>query len=364
MMHLQHNTTSAPSSDNAIRDEERWRQFYDRDRRYDGDFVIAVTTTGIYCRPSCPARRPKRENVAFYDLPEAAEFAGFRACKRCHPAALEPHDPDRHLVRAVCQAIADADEGIPTLDALSLEAGVSPHHLQRRFKAVMGVSPRTYADEVRRRRVRSLLKEGTGVADALYGAGYGSSSRLYENAESWLGMTPASYARGGKGASMRYTISDTPLGRMIVAATDRGISFLGFGDDDQLLETELRNDFPEAEIKPDTGPLQGVLSVILENFDHQTPRTDLPLDIRSTAFQALVWQALRDIPPGETRTYSDIAAAIGKPKAARAVGRACATNPVSLVVPCHRAVGSDGSLTGYRWGVERKQRLLAREQSD
>lgn len=345
-------------------DEERWRRFNDRDRTYDGEFVVAVRTTGIYCRPSCPARRPKRENVAFYDLPEAAEFAGFRACKRCHPASAEPHDPDRHLVRTICLAIAEAEEGIPTLDELSVATGVSPYHLQRRFKAVMGISPRAYADEVRRRRVRSLLKEGSGVADALYGAGYGSSSRLYENAESWLGMTPGSYAKGGKGAHMRYAITDTPVGRMIVAATGRGISFLGFGDDEQALEAELRDDFPEAVIERDGGALQELLPVILKNFDQLTPRADLPLDVRATAFQAQVWQALRDIPPGETRTYRDIAVTIGKPRAARAVGRACAKNPVSLVVPCHRAVGSSGSLTGYRWGIERKRKLLARERSD
>lgn len=183
MMTAQPDRCPAPCSD----DDSRWQQFSERDRRYDGDFVIAVRTTGIYCRPSCPARRPKRQNVAFYDVPEAAELAGFRACKRCRPAAAEPHDPDRQLVRVVCRTIMAADDGIPTLDDLSAVAGVSPHHLQRRFKAVMGVSPRVYADEVRRHRVRSLLKEGNGVADALYGAGYGSSSRLYENAESWLG---------------------------------------------------------------------------------------------------------------------------------------------------------------------------------
>lgn len=348
----------------AMDDEERWQQFSEKNRQYDGAFVAAVRTTGIYCRPSCPARRPKRENVDFYDVPEAAELAGFRACKRCHPASAEPHDPDRQLVRVVCRTIVNSEECIPTLDDLSAASGVSPHHLQRRFKAVMGISPRAYADEIRRQRVRELLKEGSGVADALYGAGYGSSSRLYENAESWLGMTPASYAKGGKGARMHYAITDTPLGRMIVAATDRGISFLGFGDDDQDLEAELRGDFPDAYIEADAGPLGDMLLAIQKDFDHQVPRVDLPLDVRATAFQAQVWQALRNIPPGQTRTYRDIAESIGKPKAARAVGRACATNPVSLVVPCHRAVGSDGNLTGYRWGVDRKRALLAREQGD
>jgi len=362
MMTAQPNTSDkrTPPQSN---DDIRWQQFNARDRQSDGDFVIAVRTTGIYCRPSCPARRPKRRNVTFYEVPEAAEMAGFRACKRCHPAAAEPHDPDHQLVRVICRTIMETDDGIPTLHDFSVATGVSPHHLQRRFKAVMGVSPRVYANEVRRHRVRSLLKNGNGVADALYGAGYGSSSRLYENAESWLGMTPASYAKGGKGAHMYYVTADSPLGRMIVAATARGISFLGFGDDDHGLEVELRQDFPDATIERDAGPLQKMVSVILENFDHSTPGMDLPLDIRATAFQAQVWQALRDIPAGETRTYRDIAETIGKPKAARAVGRACATNPVSLVVPCHRAIGSSGALTGYRWGVERKRKLLAREQS-
>jgi len=364
MMTTQQQTISGVDRSPVSADEQRWQQFAAKDRRYDGAFIVAVRTTGIYCRPSCPARMPKRENVAFYDVPESAELAGFRACKRCHPATIEPLDPDRQMVRAVCRVIAEAEDGLPTLEELSVAAGVSPHHLQRRFKAVMGVSPRRYADELRRRRLRALLKEGGGVADALYGAGYGSSSRLYENAESWLGMTPASYAKGGKGARMFFAFIATPLGQMIVAATDRGISFLGFGDDEQVLEAELRNDFPDAEIKRDEGSLQETLAIILDTFDQQVPRKDLPLDVRATAFQAQVWQALRDIPPGETRTYRDIAIAIGKPKAARAVGRACATNPVSLVVPCHRAVGSDGTLTGYRWGVERKRALLERERSD
>lgn len=268
------------------------------------------------------------------------------------------------MIRDVCRVIAETEERIPTLDDLSASTGVSPSHLQRRFKAVMGVSPRSYADALRRKRVRTMLREGNGVADALYGAGYGSSSRLYENADSWLGMTPASYAKGGEGAYMQYTISDTPLGRMIVAATERGISFLGFGDNDKDLISELFEDLPDAVIERDTGAMRQTLEIILENFDHHTPALNLPLDIRATAFQARVWQALQDIPPGETRTYRDIAKSIGKPKAARAVGRACATNPVSLVVPCHRAVGSDGALTGYRWGVERKKKLLDRERSE
>jgi len=341
--------------------DERWQHVVRRERIADGLFVFAVKTTGIYCRPSCPSRRALRENVVFYDMAEAAEHAGFRACLRCKPSDVKPVDPDRLLVQKVCRAIADTAQTMPSLADLARQNGLSGPYLQRRFKALMGISPKAYGDALRRRRVRSLLKEGDGVAGALYEAGYGSSSRLYENADSWLGMTPASYARGGEGATLKYAITECPLGRMIVAATRRGIAFLGFGDDDDALIAELRDDFPGAEINPDDGMMTQWIEMIMEDFDHHIPRADLPLDVRGTAFQARVWQALRAIPPGQTMTYGDIAQALGKPKAARAVGRACAINPVSLIVPCHRAVGSGGSLTGYRWGVPRKRRLLETE---
>ncbi|MBT4890408.1 MAG: bifunctional DNA-binding transcriptional regulator/O6-methylguanine-DNA methyltransferase Ada [Rhodospirillales bacterium] len=341
--------------------DKRWQHVVERDRAADGSFVLAVKTTGIYCRPSCPARLPLRKNVQFYDMAEAAEHAGFRACLRCKPGEVKPIDSDHELVRNVCGSIAENEETMPTLETLAAQNGLSAPYLQRRFKFLMGISPKAYGDELRRRRVRALLKNGDGVAGALYEAGYGSSSRLYENADSWLGMTPASYARGGKGAVMNYVITDCPLGRMIVAATERGISFLGFGDDDEMLVTELKGDFPNAEIGPDDGMMAAWIKMIMDDFDHHVPRADLPLDVRGTAFQARVWQALCDIAPGQTMTYGEIAESLGKPKAARAVGRACATNPVSLIVPCHRAVGSSGSLTGYRWGVPRKRKLLETE---
>ncbi len=342
---------------------ERWDRVIARDASADGSFFFGVATTGIYCRPSCPARRPNRENVRFFDVAEAAVHDGYRACLRCKPDSLEATTPDQRMIHQVCELISDVDTHLPTLEELSEATGVSPSHLQRKFKAIMGVSPRAYADEKRRQRFRTMLRDGDGVADALYGAGYGSSSRLYETADTWLGMTPASYAKGGKGAVMRYTTTDTPLGRMIVASTERGISFLGFGDEDEDLIAELHHDFPDADISSDEQGLRDCVDTIVGNFDSHTAQLGLPLDVRGTAFQAKVWQALRDIPPGETRTYGDIAATLGKPKAARAVGRACATNPVSLVVPCHRAVGSNGSLTGYRWGVSRKRTLLDREKT-
>jgi len=342
-------------------DDDRWERFVSRDASADGVFFTGVSTTGIYCRPSCPARKPKRENVRFYDAIEAAEHDGFRACLRCKPDALQSTSPDQDMIHNVCALISDVDTHLPTLEELYEATGVSPSHLQRKFKAIMGVSPRAYADEKRRERFRGMLRDGEDVTGAMYGAGYGSSSRLYEQAGSWLGMTPASFAKGGKGAVMHYTTTDTPLGRMIVAATDRGISFLGFGDDDDMLISELYSDFPAADISPDEKGLRDCVDTIVQNFNSHTTQVGLPLDVRGTAFQAQVWQALRDIPPGETLTYGEIAARIGKPKAARAVGRACATNPVSLIVPCHRAVGSNGSLTGYRWGVSRKRTLLDRE---
>ncbi len=344
--------------------DPRWQQVVGRDRRADGQFVMAVRTTGIYCRPSCPARLPKPENVQFYALPEAAEHAGYRPCKRCRPEQAAPETPDAQLVRKVCDVIESYEESLPTLEDISEEIGLGPHQVQKRFTRIMGVSPRTYADQIRRTRARTLLKEDAGVGDALYGAGYGSSSRLYENAGEWLGMTPASYAKGGAGALLRYVLADCPLGRMIVAATERGVAFIGFGDKDGELLGELQRDFPAAGIAADDGRLMSWIADIQDELNGGPPALGVPLDIVATAFQARVWRALRNIPKGETKTYGEIAAELGQPKAARAVGRACATNPVSLVVPCHRAVGSSGSLTGYRWGTERKRQLLESERQD
>lgn len=341
--------------------ESRLQQVMTRDVRADGRFVYAVTTTGIYCRPSCASRRPKPENVDFFEAAEAAEQAGYRACKRCRPDSLIPESADARLVRDVCRAIAETMDGLPTLDDLGRATGTNPQHLQKRFKRIMGVSPRAYADERRRKRLRTMLRSGEDVTGAMYEAGYGSSSRLYENAEEWLGMTPSSYAKGGAGAQLRYVITDCVLGRMIIAATDRGVAFLGFGDDDAFLLAELQRDFPLAGIAADDGQIADWVAAIRTELDGGAPASHVPLDVIATAFQARVWQALRAIPKGQVRTYGEIAESLGKPNAARAVGRACATNPVSLIVPCHRAVGSSGDLTGYRWGVERKRALLSSE---
>lgn len=342
-------------------DDQRWRAVMARDTATDGLFVYAVRSTGIFCRPVCASRRPGRRQVSFFPVPEAAAQAGYRPCKRCRPHEMAAPDPAFAKVRHACRIIDEAEEGVPTLADLGARVGGSPHHLQRTFKRIMGISPRQYADARRLARLKSNLKAGEPVASALYGAGYGSSSRLYEKAPAHLGMTPASYAKGGKGASIAFTIVDSPLGRLLIAATDIGICAVSLGDADAPLEGELWADYPAADIRRDEGALARHAGAILEHLKGGNPHIDLPLDIRATAFQWQVWEQLRAIPSGSTRSYGDIAATMGHPKAARAVGRACATNPVSLIVPCHRAVGADGRLTGYRWGVERKKALLARE---
>ncbi len=345
-------------------DDQRWRAVLARDPRADGLFVYAVRSTGVFCRPVCASRRPGRRQVTFYAFAEAAARAGYRPCRRCRPEAAASIDPGLEKVRRSVRIIDEESEGIPTLAALSARVGGSPHHLQRTFKRVMGISPRQYGEARRLERLKSNLKAGEPVASALYGAGYGSSSRLYEKAPGQLGMTPASYAKGGRGARIAFAVVGSPLGRLLGAATDVGVCAVSLGDSDSTLEEKLRADYPAAEVRRDDGALARHAAAILEHLEGGKRRLDLPLDVRATAFQWQVWERLRAIPPGHTQTYGEIAADLGRPKAARAVGRACATNPLSLVVPCHRAVGSGGALTGYRWGVERKKALLARERGE
>lgn len=346
-----------------------WRAVQTRDRGADGAFVYAVRSTGIYCRPSCPSRKPRREQVAFFSLPEAAEQQGFRACLRCRPSGMPARDPNIEKIRSVCRAIdklisADLNGDAGTnlsLATLSAKAGMGPHKLGRLFRSAMGITPRQYADARRMRRLKSRLKKGDDVTTAMYEAGFGSSSRLYERAPSQLGMTPATYRNGGAGMQIHYTIADSPLGRMLVGATDRGISALYIGDSDLKLEAALRKEYPRAEIGRDRNGLSKWLQKILAHLRGKGPDLDLPTDVQATAFQRRVWEELRRIPYGATRTYSEVARAIGRPSAIRAVARACATNPVSVVVPCHRVVRGDGNLAGYRWGLERKQALLKHE---
>jgi AraC family transcriptional regulator of adaptative response/methylated-DNA-[protein]-cysteine methyltransferase len=345
----------------SMNDDPRWSAVAARDRRADGAFVFAVTSTGIYCKPSCPSRRPAPERVRFFDQPDAAEREGFRACRRCRPRAA---DPAVAAVARACRAIDESDEPL-SLDRLAAETGVAATALHRAFKRVMGVTPRQYAEARRVERFKTTVKGGSGVTGALYEAGYGSSSRLYEKSNDRLGMTPDRYRRGGRGMRLAFTTVGSPLGRLLVAATERGISAVTLGDDDGALEAALHEEYPAAEIRraaPDE-PLGAWVEAIVEHLEGSRPHLDLPLDLQATAFQARVWEELRKIPFGETRTYSEVAAAIGRPTAARAVARACATNPTALVTPCHRVVRSGGDPSGYRWGVDRKRALLAGERA-
>lgn len=360
----------------SSRTDALWHAVQSRDRGADGEFVYAVRSTGVYCRPSCPSRKPRREQVVFFPLPEAAEQRGFRACRRCRPRTVRAQDPSTQAVARICREIesrifsnADAGSGENrlTLAALSSTAGISPHQLERAFRRVMGITPRQYADAQRMRHLKSSLRKGDDVTTALYDAGYGSSSRLYERAPSQLGMTPATYRQGGAGMQIHYTIVASPLGRLLVGATSEGISALYLGEADAALESALRKEYPRAEIRRDTSGsknLGGWVDQILAHLRGKEPQLDLPTDVQATAFQRRVWEELRRIPYGATRTYTEVARSIGRPAAIRAVARACATNPVSVVVPCHRVVRQDGNLAGYRWGLERKQALLEHEMAE
>jgi len=360
----------------SSRTDALWHAVQSRDRGADGEFVYAVRSTGVYCRPSCPSRKPRREQVVFFPLPEAAEQRGFRACRRCRPRTVRAQDPSTQAVARICREIesrifsnADAGSGENrlTLAALSSTAGISPHQLERAFRRVMGITPRQYADAQRMRQLKSSLRKGDDVTTALYDAGYGSSSRLYERAPSQLGMTPATYRQGGAGMQIHYTIVASPLGRLLVGATSEGISALYLGEADAALESALRKEYPRAEIRRDTSGsknLGGWVDQILAHLRGKEPQLDLPTDVQATAFQRRVWEELRRIPYGATRTYTEVARSIGRPAAIRAVARACATNPVSVVVPCHRVVRQDGNLAGYRWGLERKQALLEHEMAE
>lgn len=348
-----------------MNEDAKWQAVMARDASCDGAFVYAVATTGIFCRPSCASRRPKHENVRFFNLPDAASAAGFRACLRCRPERAKTTDPVVERVQRMCrcieQGLAESDDGAPTLAQLAAQIGGSPHHLQRTFRRLMGITPAQYADARRLQRVKARLKAGDDVTGALYEAGYGAVSRLYERAPHQLGMTPATYARGGKGARIAFATAQSPLGRLLVAATERGVCFLSLGDDDKTLTAALRSEFPAAEIVEDAATLADWLNAVISYLDGKTPHPQLPLDVRATAFQRRVWEELIKIPPGFTRSYTEIAETLGNPGARRAVARACATNPVSLIIPCHRVIRGDGALGGYRWGLERKQALIATE---
>jgi AraC family transcriptional regulator, regulatory protein of adaptative response / methylated-DNA-[protein]-cysteine methyltransferase len=343
-------------------DAWRIRAVTERDRSADGQFVYAVTSTGIYCRPSCPSRRPRRDRIKLFATPSDAETAGFRACRRCHPRGASPGERWAGKIQRACVYLANV-EGHPSLAALASRFGGSPYHLQRNFKRLVGLTPREYADACRLKKVKSRLRMGVDVTGAMLGAGYGSSSRFYERAVPRLGMSPKTYQRGGAGMTIHSTIVDSPLGRLLVAATERGVCAVAMGSSDPPLERALAHEYPSAVIVADRGALAGWTNQILAHLAGRRPRLDLPLDVQATAFQWQVWTALGSIPAGETRSYAQVASAIGRPQAARAVARACAANPVALAIPCHRVVPSSGGVGGYRWGIERKKALLTRERA-
>ena len=345
--------------------ETAWRAVQARDRAFNGRFFFSVKSTGVYCLPSCAARPPLRKNVEFHPSCEAAEAAGFRACKRCRPRDWQQETGLSRAVAQACRLLDAETEERPSLERIARKVGLTGSTLTRRFQRELGVAPRDWLAARKANRFKAALKAGDNVTSALYGAGYGSSSRVYEKSDQVLGMTPATYRKGGAGARIAWTTVDSDYGRVLVAATAKGIAAVRLGDDDTALLSDLRADFPAAEIVADSGALAPRVRAVMARLEGRKPTAidaaDVPLDIVGTAFQWRVWKALTEIPVGETATYGEIARRIGEPGAARAVGRACATNPVALVVPCHRAVGSTGALTGYRWGVERKKRILAAE---
>jgi AraC family transcriptional regulator, regulatory protein of adaptative response / methylated-DNA-[protein]-cysteine methyltransferase len=344
-----------------------WQQVLERDTRADGQFFYAVKSTKVYCKPSCPSRRPARKNVTFFPTAASAEEAGYRACLRCEPDRVEDRpDPQAAVIEHVSEYLKEhADERTKLAD-LAKATGVGRLTILRGFKRVLGVSPGEFAKEARLAKFKDKVREPkTRVTDAIYEAGYGSSSRLYEKSAVSLGMTPRVMREGGAGLLIRYCVADSPLGKMLVATTDFGVCAILFGRDAKELETELRQRFSKAQLVPargNSGWLADAISFVSSQLTETPAAAKFPLDVRATAFQQRVWKALQAIPRGQTRSYAELARELGKPTAARAVGTACGANPVAIVVPCHRAVASDGSLTGYRWGLERKRKLLDAEQ--
>jgi AraC family transcriptional regulator, regulatory protein of adaptative response / methylated-DNA-[protein]-cysteine methyltransferase len=339
-------------------DQERlWKAVEARDARWDGKFVFAVKSTGVYCRPSCPARRPRREQVRYFSAPDAAEMAGFRACRRCKPR----EDAGLALVERACRRIEAGGDGRLRLDELAKELGLTAPRLARLFRKHLGITPRQYGEARRIDSFRSEVRNGRSVTDALYEAGYGSGSRLYERAPAELGMTPATYRRGGAGMRIAYSVVECGLGRLLVAATGRGICAVSLGSAEAGLEAALFLEFPGAEIHRDDDRLRQWTGALVRQLEGAEPSPELPLDVRATGFQRRVWEELRRIPWGQTRTYGEVARRLGQPAAARAVARACATNPAALAIPCHRVVPAGGGTGGYRWGAARKSRLLKAE---
>jgi AraC family transcriptional regulator of adaptative response/methylated-DNA-[protein]-cysteine methyltransferase len=342
--------------------DSRWRAVQRRDRAADGTFVYSVRTTGVYCRPSCAARLPRRENVIFHATCAEAERAGFRPCKRCRPNAPALAEAHATVVARACRLIEQAEEP-PTLDALAQAAGMSRFHFHRVFKAVAGVTPRAYVAGDRAKRVREELASRDTVTQAIYGAGFNSNGRFYAAAPGLLGMTPSEFRRGGSGNVIRFAVGQCSLGAILVAATDKGVCAIEFGDDPERLVRGLQDRFPKAQLLGGDQDFDRLVAKVVGFVEAPAQGLDLPLDIRGTAFQQRVWKAIRAIPAGATASYRDLAKRLGAPKAVRAVAQACAANGIAVAIPCHRVVRTDGSPSGYRWGVARKRALLTREKA-
>lgn len=347
--------------------EKCWEALEKRDRSQDGKFFFGVLTTGVYCRPSCPARKPLRKNVRFYESPADAERDGLRACLRCRPLATVGADPNTERIREICRFIeTHSDEELP-LAKLAKMASLSPFHFQRSFKAIAGVTPRQYVESSRLGRLKRGLRDARDVTEAVYDAGYGSSSRVYERADTRLGMTPNQYRQGGRNVQITYVAIDSAAGLMLMAATDRGVCFVRFGESEAALVEELRREYPNSKIGPMRKPhhpdFEKWAAALRRHVEGREPHADLPLDIRATVFQMRVWHYLQSIPYGEVQSYGEVASGIGKPSATRAVANACAANPVAVVIPCHRVIRGTGELGGYRWGMARKRVLIDLERS-
>jgi AraC family transcriptional regulator of adaptative response/methylated-DNA-[protein]-cysteine methyltransferase len=342
------------------RADERWEAVVRRDRAADGTFYYSVRTTGVYCRPSCAARLPRRENVRFHETRDEAEAAGFRPCKRCRPNEPALAEQRAAAVAKACRLIETAEE-MPNLEALAKAAGMSRYHFHRVFKTVTGVTPKAYAVQRRAQRMQDELGRSATVTEAIYGAGFNSNGRFYATSSDMLGMTPTDFRSGGKGAVIRFAVGESSLGPILVAATEKGVCAILLGDDPDALVREVQDRFPRARLIGGDAAFEQWVAKVVGLVETPGVGLDLPLDIRGTAFQRRVWQALRDIPAGTTATYTEIAERIGAPKAVRAVAGACAANAIAIAIPCHRVVRTDGSLAGYAWGVERKRALLNRE---
>ncbi|QGM45225.1 bifunctional DNA-binding transcriptional regulator/O6-methylguanine-DNA methyltransferase Ada [Methylocystis heyeri] len=351
-------TNAAASSTEC---DPRWKSVLSRDASEDGNFVYAVKTTGVYCRPSCPSRDAKPENIRFFATSADAEAAGFRACKRCHPKGLSTDEANAQIVAKACRLIEKAQEP-PKLAKLAASVGMSPYYFHRQFKAITGLTPRAYGAAHRAGKVRAALAEDRiSVTDAIYGAGFSSSSRFYENSNAVLGMTPTTFKQGGKSVRIRFAIGQSSLGAILVARSDKGICSITLGDDPEALARDIQDRFPMAELIGGDPEFEQLVASVVGLVEAPQIGLDLPLDVRGTAFQQRVWQALRQIPAGQTASYAEIAARLGEPTAVRAVAGACAANKIAVAIPCHRIICSDGSISGYRWGVERKRALLKRE---